>query len=53
MRWLADPVFSIREAATANLRSLAEEFGADWAKEHIVPQVDFVAHKYLYYYIYR
>ena len=32
-------VFSIREAATANLQRLAREFGPDWAKEHLVPQV--------------
>jgi serine/threonine-protein phosphatase 2A regulatory subunit A len=32
-------VYSIREAATKNLQRLAQEFGADWAKDHIVPQV--------------
>lgn len=39
MKWLADPVYSIREAAIVNLQKLAQEFGSDWAKEHIVPQV--------------
>lgn len=37
--WVQDPVFSIRDAATKNLQKLAQEFGPDWAKEHIVPQV--------------
>jgi hypothetical protein len=32
-------VYSIREAATQNLQQLAQEFGSDWAKEHLVPQV--------------
>ena len=32
-------VFSIRAAATDNLAKLAQEFGADWAQEHLVPQV--------------
>lgn len=32
-------VFSIRAAATDNLAKLAKEFGADWAQEHLVPQV--------------
>ena len=31
-------VFSIRAAATDNLAKLAQEFGADWAQEHLVPQ---------------
>ena len=39
MKWLEDQVFSIREAATVNLQHLAREFGPDWAKEHLVPQV--------------
>ena len=39
MKWLEDQVFSIREAATKNLQQLAREFGPDWAKEHLVPQV--------------
>ena len=39
MKWLEDQVFSIREAATKNLQQLASEFGPEWAKEHLVPQV--------------
>ncbi|VAI16872.1 unnamed protein product [Triticum turgidum subsp. durum] len=32
-------VFSIREAAANNLKRLAEEFGPEWAMQHIIPQV--------------
>lgn len=32
-------MYSIREAATHNLQQLAQEFGSDWAKDHLVPQV--------------
>ena len=39
MNWLADPVYSIREAATVNLESLTKEFGAEWAKATILPRV--------------
>ena len=39
LRWLEDSVFSIREAATRNLFKLAQEFGPDWARVHLVPQV--------------
>ncbi|KAM0936226.1 putative armadillo-like helical protein [Dioscorea sansibarensis] len=39
MQWLEDKVFSIRDAAANNLKRLAEEFGPDWAMQHIVPQV--------------
>lgn len=39
MAWLGDPVFSIREAATVNLRKLTEVFGVDWAKSAIIPKV--------------
>ncbi|OSX70754.1 hypothetical protein BU14_0673s0006 [Porphyra umbilicalis] len=39
MHWLGDCVYSIRDAATVNLRALTEVFGVDWAKQHIVPQV--------------
>lgn len=34
-------VYSIRDAAATNLKRLAEEFGPDWAMQHIVPQVFF------------
>lgn len=36
---LQDSVYSIREAAIHVLQAVAKEFGADWAREHIVPQV--------------
>lgn len=39
IKWLIDNVWSIREAAIMNLKSLAEVFGTDWAKQNIVPQV--------------
>jgi len=39
MSWLGDSVFSIREAATVNLRKLTEVFGVDWAKQTIIPKV--------------
>ncbi|KAI7846725.1 armadillo-type protein [Circinella umbellata] len=39
MSWLGDAVFSIRDAATTNLRQLVEIFGSDWAKNTIIPQV--------------
>ncbi|CAI0552474.1 unnamed protein product [Linum tenue] len=32
-------VYSIRDAAANNLKRLAEEFGPDWAMQHIIPQV--------------
>ena len=32
-------MYSIREAATRNLMKLAQEFGPDWARIHLVPQV--------------
>jgi len=34
-------VYSIREAAANNLKRLAEEFGPEWAMQHLVPQVFF------------
>ncbi|EGO30982.1 hypothetical protein SERLADRAFT_455450 [Serpula lacrymans var. lacrymans S7.9] len=39
MSWLGDTVFSIREAATINLKKLTEVFGVEWAKVAIVPKV--------------
>ncbi|KAF8140253.1 armadillo-type protein [Boletus edulis] len=39
MSWLGDTVFSIREAATTNLKKLTEVFGVEWAKVAIVPKV--------------
>jgi serine/threonine-protein phosphatase 2A regulatory subunit A len=39
MSWLGDTVYSIREAATINLKKLTEVFGVDWARTQIVPKV--------------
>ncbi|KAN0079776.1 Armadillo-type fold [Elaphomyces granulatus] len=39
MGWLGDTVFSIREAATQNLKKLTEVFGVDWARDSIIPKV--------------
>jgi len=39
MTWLGDSVYSIREAATTNLKKLTEVFGVDWAQSHIIPKV--------------
>jgi serine/threonine-protein phosphatase 2A regulatory subunit A len=39
MSWLGDTVFSIREAATHNLKKLTEVFGVEWASEAIIPRV--------------
>lgn len=50
MVWLADSVFSIREAATHNLKRLTEVFGVAWADKHILPKVHELHkhHNYLY-----
>lgn len=39
MTWLGDPVFSIREAATVNLRKLTEVFGVGWSRVTLIPKV--------------
>ena len=39
MSWLGDTVFSIREAATKNLKKLTEVFGVEWASDAIIPKV--------------
>ncbi|CAG7847076.1 Protein phosphatase PP2A regulatory subunit A AltName: Full=Protein phosphatase 2A 65 kDa regulatory subunit; Short=PR65 [Serendipita indica DSM 11827] len=39
MSWLGDIVFSIREAATVNLKKLIDVFGVEWARQAIVPRV--------------
>lgn len=39
LAWLSDPVYSIREAATLNLRKLTEIFGSEWAADKILPEV--------------
>ena len=50
MGWLGDTVFSIREAATHNLKKLTEVFGVEWASDAIVPKVAAMADhpNYLY-----
>ncbi|KAJ2389537.1 protein phosphatase 2A structural subunit, partial [Coemansia sp. RSA 2603] len=50
MSWLGDPVFSIREAATINLKKLTEVFGVDWARSTIIPKILAMANhpNYLY-----
>ena len=32
-------VYSIRDAAANNVKRLEEEFGPEWAMQHIIPQV--------------
>ena len=39
MSWLGDTVYSIREAATINLKRLTEVFGVEWARQTIIPKV--------------
>ena len=39
MSWLGDTVFSIREAATINLKKLTDIFGIEWARHSILPKV--------------
>ncbi|KAI9276001.1 armadillo-type protein [Sporodiniella umbellata] len=39
LSWLGDTVFSIRDAATSNLKKLVDVFGCDWAKESILPRI--------------
>ena len=39
MSWLGDCVYSIREAATNNLKRLTEVFGVKWAKYAIFPKI--------------
>ncbi|KAI8089836.1 armadillo-type protein [Halteromyces radiatus] len=48
--WLVDTVFSIRDAATTNLKQLVEIFGCDWAKTTVIPRVMTMAgnENYLY-----
>lgn len=50
LSWLGDAVFSIRDAATTNLKKLVEIFGYDWAKNTVLPQVMEMArnNNYLY-----
>lgn len=39
MSWLGDNVFSIREAATVNLKKLTDIFGVSWAQTTILPKI--------------
>ncbi len=39
MTWLGDCVYSIRDAATNNLKKLTEVFGVEWATNTIIPKV--------------
>ena len=39
MTWLGDSVYSIRQAATANLSRLTYIFGIEWSKKNIIPKV--------------
>ncbi|KAJ3719921.1 Ser/Thr protein phosphatase 2A regulatory subunit A [Lentinula raphanica] len=39
MSWLGDTVYSIREAATINLKNLTDVFGVEWSRSAIVPKV--------------
>ncbi|KAK5046756.1 Polyamine N-acetyltransferase 1 [Exophiala bonariae] len=50
MGWLGDTVFSIREAATLNLKKLTEVFGVEWASRSIIPKVTAMSQQenYLY-----
>lgn len=50
MVWLADSVFSVRDAAATSLRRLTEVLGPAWSEVNIIPQLQsLMAHKnYLY-----
>jgi serine/threonine-protein phosphatase 2A regulatory subunit A len=37
--WLNDSIFSIREAAINNLKSLTEIFGVTWAQKNVIPKL--------------
>ncbi|KAI9920304.1 hypothetical protein PsorP6_015768 [Peronosclerospora sorghi] len=39
MTWLVDNVFSIREAATINLKNLMEHFCVEWAQMSVIPRI--------------
>ena len=38
-QWLEDEVFSIRQAATDNIKKLTEIFGEEWSRQNIIPKV--------------
>ncbi|KAI8973007.1 armadillo-type protein [Pilobolus umbonatus] len=50
LSWLADAVFSIRDAATTNLKKLVEIFGCEWATHVVLPRIMEMANNenYLY-----
>jgi serine/threonine-protein phosphatase 2A regulatory subunit A len=50
MRWLCDPVFKVREAASVQLGVLVKALGPVYAKDHIVPPIGELAKNanYLY-----
>lgn len=37
--WMSDSIYSIREAAIKNIRSLTEIFGTQWAVQHMIPKL--------------
>ncbi|KAF4702131.1 hypothetical protein FOZ62_005671, partial [Perkinsus olseni] len=39
MRWLCDPVYSVRVAATENLANLSVAMGTSWAIDNIIPHL--------------
>lgn len=45
MSWLEDQIFAIREAATENIKKLAENFGVDWTVDYIIPKIQELADK--------
>ncbi|ETI27611.1 hypothetical protein G647_00060 [Cladophialophora carrionii CBS 160.54] len=50
MGWLGDTVFSIRDAATQNLKKLTEVFGVEWANRSIIPKVTAMSQQQNYLY---
>ena len=40
MKWVEDPVFGVREAAIQAIFSIANNFGKDWTKAHILPLIE-------------
>ena len=44
MSWLQDKVYAIREAATVNLKNLAQVFGNSWTKKTAIPQILSMVH---------
>ena len=43
MSWLDDQIYAIREAATENLKNLAEHFGLAWTISFIIPKLKSLA----------